>query len=205
MESIISKKLPLITIGSILVMIAFFVFTCISLIQYNNGFSFFNNWISDLGNMDKNPSGYLYFNVGCIITGIAVIFSSIAMEKCKLFQPEPKRKSMILQICGYIMGFAIIMIGLFPEDSGPFHYIFAGIFFILLLLFTMIASIILKNSNRAITGFSLYAIIAIIIEIIFLSVNVVGLEIPILEWLTVICGIIWFGFFGYNIYKAKAC
>lgn len=105
------------------------------------------------------------------------------------------------QYCGLLMAFSLIMVGVFSEDYGRIHYVWASVYFILALIFLIIMNITLKNHISYLIWIRYYSFVSILIFFLFMFTVVIGLHMPILEWLSVISGLIWIGLIGYNTLK----
>ncbi len=117
-----SIKISLTNVGDILGIVIFFIFTLASRTLYNGPYSPFNNWLSDLGNSSKNPSGYIYFDIGCILLGFAVIIQTVGLVRWKTINRNQDNLILISQYCGLLMAIAVIMVAIFSEDYGKIHY-----------------------------------------------------------------------------------
>lgn len=197
------RKIPLTSLGSFLVIVISFVSTLASSILYNGSYSILNNWISDLGSSSKNPTGHIYFDIGCILIGIAIIISTIGLVKWKTVNRKQYDLILLSRYCGFLMAFALIMVGIFSEDYGRIHYLWASSFFILMLIFMIIVNISLKNHTSYIKWIWYYTFVSILTDFIFMFAFIIGLHIPILEWLAVFSGLIWIGLIGYNTLKLE--
>lgn len=198
-----TKKIPLTSLGGFLAILVFFISVTISSILYNGSYSPFNNWISDLGSSIKNPAGYIYFNIGCILTGLTIIVSAIGLVRWKTTNFKQKNFIFLSQCCGILMALALIMVGIFSEDYGVIHSFWATVFFILLLIFITITNIVLKNHINYMREIWYYTFISITIDLIFMLTFSIGIHLPILEWLAVFSGLIWIGLIGYNTLKLE--
>lgn len=56
----------------------YIIFTFISYL-YNTEINPFKNWLSDFGNPVENPSGALFYNMGCIIVAVLLVVFYIGM------------------------------------------------------------------------------------------------------------------------------
>lgn len=197
------KKIPLTSVGSFFAVLISLVSALASSFLYNGSYSILNNWISDLGNSSRNPNGYIYFDVGCILTGIAIIISAIGLVRWKTANRKQNSLILLSQYCGLLMAFALIMVGIFSEDYGRIHYFWASVYFILMLIFLITTNIALKNHPRYINWIWYYTFVSILIIFIFIFTVIIGLRIPVLEWLAVLSGLIWIGLIGYNTLKLE--
>lgn len=201
MRTLNTKKIPLTSVGGFLVIIIFLISILASSVLYNGPYSPLNNWLSDLGNAKNNPTGYLYFDVGCILTGLAIVISVIGLKKWKTTNRKQEKLILLSQSTGILMAFALIMVGIFSEDYGVLHHIWATLFFISLLIFMIIINIALRNHVSYIKWIWYYSIVSIYIDFIFVLTMIIGIHMPILEWIAVFSGLIWIGLIGYNTTK----
>jgi hypothetical membrane protein len=198
-----TEKMPLTSIGGFLVIMIFLICTFTSSMLYSGSYSPLNNWLSDLGNSKYNPTGYIFFNIGCILSGLAMILAVLGFEKWKTNNHKQNKLILLSQFSGGVMAFALIMVGIFSEDYGIIHYIWAAVFFILLFIFLIIINLALKNHENYIKWIWYYSIISIMIDFIFMFTMIIGLHITILQWLAVFSGLIWIGLIGYNTLKLQ--
>ncbi len=196
-------KITLTSYGDILALVIFYALTLASKIVYNGPYSPFNNWLSDLGNSSKNPLGHIYFDIGCLFLGFAIIIQTVDLVKWKTINRNQDNLFLILQYCGFLMAIAVIMTGIFSEDYGRIHYIVAAIFFLLLLIFMTITNIVLKAHTKYIKWIWYFAIASIFTNFVFILTFIIGLDLHILEWLTVFSGSIWIGLLSYNALKLE--
>jgi hypothetical membrane protein len=181
-----SIKISLTNVGDILAIVIFFIFALASRTLYNGPYSPFNNWLSDLGNSSINPSGYIYFDIGYILLGFAVIIQTVGLVRWKTINRNQDNLILISQYCGLLMAIAVIMVGIFSEDYGRIHYIVAAVFFALLLIFMTIINIVLKTHTKYIKWIWYYVILSILTNVTFILTFIIGLDIYILEWLVVL-------------------
>src|SRR5271169_866135 len=118
MKLLNSMNIPLTSLGDILTLGIFYALTLVSKILYNEPYSPFNNWLSDLGNSSKNPLGHIYFDIGCFFLGFAIIIQTVGLVKWKTINHDQDYLIPISQYCGFFMAIAVIMVGIFPEDHG---------------------------------------------------------------------------------------
>jgi hypothetical membrane protein len=197
------KKIPLTSVGSFFAVLISLVSALASSLLYNGSYSILNNWISDLGNSSKNPNGHIYFDIGCILTGIAIIILAIGLVKWKTANHKQENLLLISRYCGLLMAFALIMVGIFSEDYGRIHYFWASVYFILVFIFLIIVNFALKIHPSYIICIYYYTFVSILINFMFIFTVIIGFHIPILEWLAVLSGLLWIGLIGYNTLKLE--
>ena len=97
-------------------------------------FSFWNNWLSDLG---KTSGSAFFFNTGLIISGmLCIIFSYRLINSI--------RSARMLLVSSIF----ISLIGLFPSTTGVIHYAVSVMFFFTGILSLVVFSFESKGSER---------------------------------------------------------
>lgn len=196
-----TKSLPLATIGGSLVILLFCIFTLASAVRYPGAFSPMDNWLSDLGTMKKNPAGYVYFNVGCILAGVSTLFLVTGMGAWKV--QERKRLFDAGQALGALSAFTLMLIGVFDENT-PYHTILSIAFFLFLGLFLVLTNISLWKHPAYKRWIGYYSIVAVAIDILLALSFVVYEHAPIWEWLAVFGALAWVGMLAYNMRELEA-
>ncbi len=114
----------------------YLICTTFAFFNYPEQYSPFANWLSDLGNPIINPTGAFFYNMGCVIAGLCIIFFSLGFE---IWAGGDKRRRIILtiaQVTGIISSLCLIVSAFFPlgaqtlihSISGKAHIFFAGFF-----------------------------------------------------------------------------
>lgn len=182
--------------GAVLAIAFFFSASFLSAILYDGQYSPVNNYISDLGNLNKNPSGHLIFDIGCILSGLAIILFVFGLSKLRQNEPGQVRMVRVSHWLGYVMGFSIAMVGTFSSDLGAIHFLWATCFFVLLIVFMSMTNIGLKGCDGYPRTVFYFAIGSVIIGLGYVLTFAIGFPSPLLEWLSVVCGLIWIGLVG---------
>jgi hypothetical membrane protein len=198
-----SIKISITSVGNILAVAISLSFWLFSRILYDGSYSPFNNWLSDLGNSSKNPSGHIYFDIGCILFGLAFIIHTIGLVKWKTINHKQDSLIRISQYCEFLMALVVIMVGIFSEDYGIIHYIVAGVYFALISIFMTIINIALKVHTKYIKWTFYSGIVSILANFIFMLTFTIGLDIYILEWLAILSALIWVVSIAYNALKLE--
>ncbi|MFX0007514.1 MAG: DUF998 domain-containing protein [Candidatus Hermodarchaeota archaeon] len=89
-----------------------------------DGYTFWNNWISDLGSINDTPAPYLY-DIACITAGILTIPITFYMEN--LLAPLPRRTKMRGENFSRLR-FRLSSFAFLSSIIGNFAYIGVGIF-----------------------------------------------------------------------------
>lgn len=190
------KNMPLATIGGFMVILLFCIFTLASAVRYPGAFSPMDNWLSDLGTMKKNPAGYIYFNVGCILAGVCTLFLVSGMGAWRV--QERKLLFEAGRALGALSAFTLMLIGAFDENTA-YHTMLSIAFFLLLGLFLVFTNISLWKHPAYKRWIGYYAIIAVLIDAILALTFVVYEHAPIWEWLSVFGALAWVGMLAYNM------
>jgi hypothetical membrane protein len=126
-------RLPISSLAGVAVVGLYCVFTFASLALYPVAYSPVTNWLSDLGNSSYNPRGAVFYNLGCIATGIALFPFFIGLYEWYTVNRRLRLGLIVWQAEGCVAAFSLIMIGVFSEDSGWPHTLWSVVFFILIL------------------------------------------------------------------------
>jgi len=182
------------------VIVFYCAFTFTSLALFPRPFSPLANWLSDLGNSSYSPAGAIFYNVGCILTGLA-LFPFFA-GFYKWYTDEKWRKSLmvITQAFGSIAAFALIMIGVYSEDYGEVHHLWSQVFFIFNLMVLVLANASLMTHRRFIRAVGYYGLAVAVVNLLFVALS----NTPILEWFTVFTALGYVALLAYNSYRASS-
>jgi hypothetical membrane protein len=142
-----------------------------------------------LGNFDYSPFGALFYNWGCILTGLALFpfFSSL-----NIWTFDNTIKKFLLgfgQGLGWSSAVALILIGVYSEDLGSPHMTASSTFFLINFFTLIILGIAL----------SLHEDFPVIVGVygIFVSISSLLLELSIggsiTEWYTVFSALLFVG------------
>ncbi|MBO3840343.1 MAG: DUF998 domain-containing protein [Thermoproteota archaeon] len=106
-------------------------------------FNFYDNALSDLGNIAWNaPVAYLY-NTGLVLSGLLVAFFAL-LTSLKHRSWKYLSWSLLLML----IGIDLALIGVFPEDAGGIHGLVSVIFFTMMIIVMLVyffCSLVLKN------------------------------------------------------------
>ncbi|MFX1392708.1 MAG: hypothetical protein ACFFAH_03955 [Promethearchaeota archaeon] len=195
------KLLPINIIPGILVIAFYYTFTFISLAFYPTPFNPLNNWLSDLGNSNYNPNGAFFYNLGCILTGIALFPFYLSMYKLYGEEIWHKILSIIIQIIGCCSGFALIMIGMYPIELGVPHMIWSGAFFWFNLIVLILANITLIFHKDFMKPIAVYGFGVAIFNFLLVIITIFFIITPLLEWFTVFAALGYVGLIIFNRYR----
>lgn len=193
-------------IGSITGLMAIIIFlltTFTALSLFPGPYTPLNNWLSDLGNPNYNPQGAIFFNLGCIITGILIIPFFIGLSRWKF--DDGSKGLTAAQVMGVFSSLSLVMIGIFPETSKPWHWIWSALFFSCLLITMILVNTSLWNHPRFMRKVAYYGLVVVVVDIFFITIYNLqtGLPRPLMEWMVVFLSLGWMGAIIYNMVKQK--
>ena len=178
-------------------MILFYcAFTFTSVLLFPRPVNPLNVWLSDLGNSSYNPRGAVFYDAGCILTGLA-LFPFFA-GFCYWYTNEKWRKLLIAvtQAVGFVAAFSLMMIGVFSEDAGAIHHLWSLLFFVFNLLVLILANGSLITHRKFIKPIGYYGLVVAVINMLFVGLSYTS----ILEWFTVFTALGYVAFLSYNTY-----
>lgn len=204
------SKISIGPISGILAIIIFCIFTFTAFTLFPTHYTPISNWLSDLGNINLNPRGFIFFNVGCILTGLILFSFFFGLRSWYTSKKWQKNLLIAAQIIGIFSAFALIMVGIFPEDTGVKHLISSALFFISLLLVLIVVNISLLKHAKFKTWIGYYGFFAALVDlilIILVTLSLLGIpsnfSAPLTEWLAVFISLSWMGMLVYNMIKFK--
>jgi hypothetical membrane protein len=187
-------------IAGILVILFYCAFTFTSIVLFPRPVSPMSDWLSDLGNSSYNPQGAIFYNVGCVLTGLALFpfFAGFYYW----YTDEKWRKSlvMITQAVGFIAAFALMMIGVFSENAGAIHHLWSLAFFVSNLFVLILANVSLMTHRKFIRPIGYYGLIVAVINLLLVGLAYTS----ILEWFTVFTALGYVAFLSYNTFRASS-
>src|SRR5579872_3274780 len=101
----------------------YLLFTALSWIAYPGAYGpWNNNWLSDLGNRQLNPSGAGLYAVGCVGTGILVAGFYLGLASWRRSGSRVQRGLLLfVQVAGLIGALSIVMSAVFSIDQFAAH------------------------------------------------------------------------------------
>jgi len=147
-------------------------------------FNFYDNALSDLGNMARNtPVAYL-FNTGLFISGILVAsFAYLVSLKNRSW------KYLSWSIILILTGLDLALIGLFPEDAGRIHGVVSVIFFLMMIVVMFVYGLCSLIFKKYVTG--VFALVSSIAEAMVWMIQWSWKGVAIQETLTSLISTAW--------------
>jgi hypothetical membrane protein len=192
-------KFTISSVAGVAVIVLYCVFTFSSWGLFSTGYNPVNNWLSDLGNSSSayNPRGAILYNLGCVLTGIALFPFFVGFHKWYTNERWRKVAVEVSQVVGCLAAFALIMIGVFSEDSGSVHVLWSNVFFVLNLVVLVLVGTSLFTHPLYVRAIAVFGFVVAVINLLF----VLFLDMPLLEWFTVFTALAYVGLISYNMAK----
>ena len=191
------SKWALLPVAGVLVILFYCGFTLTSIGFFPRPVNPLNDWLSDLGNSTFNPQGAIFYNAGCMLTGLALFpfFAGFYYW----YTSKKWRKSLVVvtQAVGFAAAFSLMMIGVFSEDAGAIHHLWSVVFFVFNLLVLILANVSLITHPKFIKSVGYYGFVVAVINLLFVGFTYTSL----LEWFTVFTALGYVAFLSYNTLK----
>ena len=122
MAEAMRARFSLTTISGLLTIVIYLSFTLVAYAYYPTSFTPKDNWLSDLGNRILNPQGAAFYRTAAVLTGLMLALFFIALGAS--FRRQGGKRGVFMtvaEVFGLIAAMALIMTGVFPEDTGTPH------------------------------------------------------------------------------------
>jgi len=189
-------KWPISCIGGLAVILVYCVFTFSSAVLYPPPFGPVTNWLSDLGSWSGNPGGAIFYNVGCVVTGLALLPFYIGLYKwydSKIWRRITLTAGQALGVCS---AFSLMMIGVFSADSGAPHLFWSAAFFTLNFIVVLLVVSSVMTHPKFIKPIGVYGYVVTIASLV-LDFTVGG---ALIEWFTVFTALGFAGLLVINMF-----
>jgi hypothetical membrane protein len=131
-------------------MIVYLVCSTAAWLLYPGSFSPLKNWLSDLGNPIRNPAGAVWYNVGCVLTALALL---LFIRSLSWWRSAGSIGSTLIgtsQVTGLASVISLAMIGVYSENDLRRHMIYSNWFFACFPLFILLFSTgVITQRNRS--------------------------------------------------------
>jgi hypothetical membrane protein len=124
---------PVSFLASLMTCLVYVLFTFIAFSQFPGAYSPSNNWLSDLGSIDLNPKGAVFYNTGIILTGILLGLFFLGLSKWKI--PASRVQNVMVEVTrwfGLLGCFAMVMSAIYPINHVAEHHVLSISLYILL-------------------------------------------------------------------------
>jgi hypothetical protein len=174
---------PIISGAGIAAAVVYLTFALVAFLKYPGPYSPLNNWLSDLGNPLDNPSGAIFYRLGCMFSGVALVLFYV---KLGIWNTGSRRTRVLLtvaQCAGVFSGVCLIITGVFPLGaSTEIHSLWSMIFYISLGFFLTFSATALMKNPAFRRGFGYYAFATAVVNFAF---GAILHEVFWAEWISV--------------------
>jgi hypothetical membrane protein len=127
------EQQPISFFASLIALFAYLAFALLAFSQFPGIYSPLSNWLSDLGNIDLNPKGAVFYNTGVISTGILLVLFFAGLVRWKM-PARRVQKAMLLttQVFGLLGSLAMVMSAVYPINHIAEHRFWSISLYILL-------------------------------------------------------------------------
>jgi hypothetical membrane protein len=192
-------KWPLLCTAGFLVIVFYCIFTFTSWALYPSPYGPLTHYLSALGDRVDSPGGSVFYNAGCIMTGLAAFIFYIGFYDW--YTEETWRRIMLIvtQLIGMSSAVALIMIGVFPGDTGAPHMLASATFFLLNFIVLILANISLMTHPKFLKPVGIFGLALAVLSLV-LDRTVGG---PVIEWFTVFGSLCYVGLLVYNTFRLR--
>jgi hypothetical protein len=174
---------PAISIAGIAAVAVYLIFALVAFLKYPGPYGPLTNWLSDLGNPLDNPSGAIFYRLGCVLSGAALVLFYL---KLGIWNPGSKRTRILLtvaQCTGVFSAVSLIITGVFPlGTSTEIHSLWSMMLYISLGFFLTFSATALMKNPAFKKGFGYYAFLTAAVNFVF---GAILHEIFWAEWISV--------------------
>ncbi len=174
---------PIISGAGIAAVVVYLIFALVAFLKYPEAYGPLTNWLSDLGNPLDNPSGAIFYRLGCVLSGAALILFYL---KLGIWNPGIKKTRVILNVAqgtGVFSAVCLIITGIFPlGTSTEIHSLWSMMLYISLGFFLTFSATALMKNPAFKKGFGYYAFLTAAVNFVF---GAILHEIFWAEWISV--------------------
>jgi hypothetical protein len=200
-------KWPIMCSAGVLAIFQYAFFSFLAFLAFPESFDPVNDFLSKLGNYEKNPDGAIFYFIAIIFSGMLTVVFYWGFYS---FYSKEKFASLlkVILFLGIVNGISIFMSGVFAESVNfPLHFLFSFLIFFTLLPLILITNIYIWKSQNYSKITSMLGFIAATIDFIFILIAIFGGDLfndaAIMEWLSLFSYFIWMLLIIYNVIKVS--
>jgi hypothetical protein len=127
--------------------VIYLAFAVTAYLQYPGAYGPLSNWLSDLGNPIENPSGAVFYRLGCGLTAVCLLAFYAGLTRWNTGDRKMKILMVVAQIAGGLSALALILTAVFPLGTQTdMHRFWSMMLFVLLGFFlTFSATSLLRH------------------------------------------------------------
>jgi hypothetical membrane protein len=179
----VKSKWPINFFTGIAAILIYLVLTLVSYLKYPGAYGPLTNWLSDLGNPQANPSGSIFYNLGCILTSLVLIVFYIGLRQWYTGDRKMKVLMMIAMAAGILSSVSLILAAIFPlGDHTSIHSFWSKMISIFLGFFLTFSATALLKNRPFIKWFAYYAFLTALVNFIY---GVFLHSVFVAEWISI--------------------
>ena len=178
-----SRRWPVASIAGIAAAAFYLAFALVAFLKYPGAYGPLTNWLSDLGNPIDNPSGAIFYRLGCALSGVTLIVFYVKLSMWNTGSRRTRVLLTIAQCAGVFSAVSLIVTAVFPlGTSAAIHSLWSMMLYISLgFFFTFSATALMKNPAFK-KGFGYFAFVTAGVNFAF---GAILHEIFWVEWISV--------------------
>ena len=154
--------------AGIAAVVVYLIFALVAFLKYPGAYGPLTNWLSDLGNPLDNPSGAIFYRLGCVLSGAALILFYLRLG---IWNPGSKKTRVILNVAqcmGVFSAVCLIITGILPlGTSTEIHSLWSIMLYISLGFFLTFSATALMKNPAFKKGFGYYAFLTAAVNFVF--------------------------------------
>jgi hypothetical protein len=159
---------PTVSSAGIAAVVIYLILTLVAFLKYPGAYDPLTNWLSDLGNPIANPSGAIFYRLGCILSGLALVLFYLKLGIWSTGSKKTRRFLTASQCTGVFSAVCLIITGIFPlGTSTEIHSLWSMLLYISLGFFLTFSATALMRNTAFKKGFGYYAFLTAAVNFIF--------------------------------------
>ncbi len=142
-----TRRSTVIVVAGVAAVVVYLAFTITAYLYYPGGYGPLSNWLSDLGNPIDNPSGAVFYRLGCGLTAVFLLMFFAGLSGWNAGDKKMKALLLIAQVAGMFSAVALILTAVFPLGTQTdMHRLWSMMLYLLLGFFlTFSATSLLRH------------------------------------------------------------
>ena len=182
--------------AGIAAVVVYLIFALVAFLKYPGAYGPLTNWLSDLGNPLNNPSGAIFYRLGCMLSGAALVLFSLKLGIWNTGSKKTRVLLTVAQCTGVFSAVCLIITGIFPlGTSTEIHSLWSIMLYISLGFFLTFSATALMKNPAFKKGFGYYAFLTAAVNFVF---GAILHEMFWAEWISVGMFIVYVPMIAYN-------
>jgi hypothetical protein len=178
-----SRSWAIVSGAAITAAVVYLIFASVAFLKYPGEYGPLTNWLSDLGNPLENPSGTIFYRLGCTLSGLALVLFYLRLGIWNTGSKKTRVLLTIAQCMGVFSAVSLIITAIFPlGTSTEIHSLWSVVLYISLGFFLTFSATALMKNPAFKKGFGYYAFVTAAVNFIF---GAILHEIFWAEWISV--------------------